>query len=202
MSDPVERAVAALAAGRLAVIPTDTVYGLAANAHLEDAARRLYRLKGRDEIRPTAVMASSVEVLLECVPELRGRPQDILRVLLPGPFTLVLPNPAHRFHWLNGPRQDTIGVRVPALAGPGAAVLEGAGVIVATSANLAGGPDPRVPGDIPQAVRDGADVVVDGGALPGVPSTVIDFTGAEPVVLRRGAADVDEALARVDAETG
>lgn len=201
MSDVVERAVAALAAGRLVVLPTDTVYGLAATAHEEDAARRLYGLKGRDEIQPTALMASSVDVLLDCVPELRGRPEAILRALLPGPFTLVLPNPAHRFPWLNGTRQDTIGVRVPALSGPGAAVLEGAGVIVATSANLAGGLDPRAPGDIPQAVRDGVAEVVDGGMLPGVPSTVIDFTGVEPVVLRRGAADVDEALARIDTET-
>lgn len=202
MSAAVEGAVAAILAGELVVLPTDTVYGLVATAHREDAAQRLYRLKGRDEIQPTAVMAGSVDVLLDCVPELRGRPEAILRALLPGPYTLVLPNPAHRFHWLNGPRQDTIGVRVPALSGPGAAVLEGAGVIVATSANLAGGPDPRALADVPQDVRDGVAVVVDGGTLPGVPSTVIDFTGAEPLVLRRGAADVDEALARVDAETG
>lgn len=199
MSNDVERAVAALLAGELVVLPTDTVYGLAATADREEPARRLYRLKGRDEIQPTALMAAGVDQLLECVPELCGRPERIARALLPGPFTLVLPNPARRFHWLNGPRQDTIGVRVPALFGPGAAVLEGAVAIVATSANLAGGTDPCLPGDIPQAVRDGVAVVVEGGRLPGVPSTVIDFTGAAPVVLRRGAADVDEALARVDA---
>ena len=202
MSDPVERAVTALLAGELVVLPTDTVYGLAATAYREEPARRLYRLKGRDEIQPTALMASGVDLLLDCVPELRGRPERIVRALLPGPLTLVLPNPARRFHWLNGPRQDTIGIRVPVLTGPGAAVLQGAGAIVATSANLAGGPDPCTPGEIPQAVRDGVAVVVEGGTLPGVPSTVIDFTAAVPVVLRCGAADVDEALARVDAEIG
>jgi L-threonylcarbamoyladenylate synthase len=202
VSDPVERAVTALLAGELVVLPTDTVYGLAATAYREEPARRLYRLKGRDEIQPTALMASGVDLLLDCVPELRGRPERIVRALLPGPLTLVLPNPARRFHWLNGPRQDAIGVRVPALTGPGAAVLQGAGAIVATSANLAGGPDPCTPGEIPQAVRDGVAVVVEGGTLPGVPSTVIDFTAAVPVVLRCGAADVDEVLARVDAEIG
>jgi L-threonylcarbamoyladenylate synthase len=202
VSDPVERAVTALLAGELVVLPTDTVYGLAATAYREEPARRLYRLKGRDEIQPTALMASGVDLLLDCVPELRGRPERIVRALLPGPLTLVLPNPARRFHWLNGPRQDAIGVRVPALTGPGAAVLQGAGAIVATSANLAGGPDPCTPGEIPQAVRDGVAVVVEGGTLPGVPSTVIDFTAAVPVVLRHGAADVDEVLARVDAEIG
>lgn len=199
MSDTVERAVAALRAGDLVILPTDTVYGLAATAYREEPARRLYRLKGRDEIQPTALVAASVDWLLECVPELRGRAGTIARTLLPGPYTLVLPNPSRRFRWLNGPRPETIGVRVPALSGPGALVLEQVGAIIATSANLAGQPDPRVPDDIPQSLRDGVAAVIDGGRLPGVPSTVIDFTAAEPVVLRRGAGDVDEALARVDA---
>ncbi len=202
MTDTVARAIAALAAGELVVVPTDTVYGLAASAGLEEAARRLYRLKGREQIQPTALMASRVEVLLECLPELHGRPQALLRLLMPGPLTLVLPNPARRFPWLNGTRQDTIGVRVPALSGPGAAVLDGAGTIVATSANLAGGPDPRTTGEIPEAIRAGVAAVVEGGPLPGTPSTVIDFTAARPVVLRRGAVDADEVLARVDAELG
>lgn len=200
MSGSVARAIAALEAGELVVLPTDTVYGLAAAAHREDAARRLYRLKGRNEVQPTALMASRIEVVLELLPELRGRPEAVMRALLPGPFTLVLPNPALRFRWLTGPRQDAIGVRVPALAGPGAAVLAGAGAIVATSANLAGGPDPRSLDEIPPELREGAAEVVDGGTLPGIPSTVIDCTGRTALVLRRGAADVDEALARVHAE--
>lgn len=199
MSDTVERAVAALRAGDLVIVPTDTVYGLAATAYRVEPARRLYRLKGRDEIQPTALIAASVDWLLECVPELRGRAGTIARALLPGPYTLVLPNPSRRFRWLNGSRPDTIGVRVPVLAGAGAAVLEQAGAIVATSANLAGQPDPCALGDVPPALRDGVAAVIEGGRLAGVPSTVIDFTAAEPVVLRRGAGDVDEALARVDA---
>ena len=202
MSDMVGRAVAALRAGELVIVPTDTVYGLGATAASEEPARRLYRLKGRDEIQPTAVLAGSVDWLLEHVPELVGRPAAIARALLPGPFTLVLPNPARRFAWLNGVRPDAIGVRVPALSGPVAEVLEQVGAIVATSANLPGGPDPCTSSEVPQALREGVAVVIDGGRLPGIASTVIDFTAAEPVVLRRGAGDVDEALSRVDDVTG
>jgi L-threonylcarbamoyladenylate synthase len=198
-SDSVERAVAALEAGDLVVLPTDTVYGLAATAYSEEAARRLYRLKGRDEIRPTAIVVAGVDALLECVPELRGRADAIARTLLPGPYTLVLPNPARRFGWLAGSRPDTIGVRVPLLSGPVGDVLERVGAVVATSANLVGGPDPRRLADVPAEILAGVAAFLDGGELPGVPSTVIDFTGAEPVVLRRGAADEADALARVAA---
>ncbi|MBA2741200.1 MAG: Sua5/YciO/YrdC/YwlC family protein, partial [Actinobacteria bacterium] len=125
----------------------------------------------------------------------------VARSLLPGPFTLVLPNPARRFPWLGGDRTDTIGVRVPLLDGPAKEILEQTGAVAATSANLHGGADPRRVEDIPQEVRAAA-VVVDGGELPGSPSTVIDLTGAEPVVVREGAVPASEALARVAAVLG
>ena len=139
----VEAAVDAIRAGRLAIVPTDTVYGLAASAYSEGPVRRLYRAKGREEIQPTALVADSVDMLLECVPELRGRAALIVRALLPGPLTLVLPNPARRFRWLTGARPDTIGVRVPSLEGEAHELLARVGAMVATSANLPGGPDPR-----------------------------------------------------------
>lgn len=195
--EAVERAVAALRGGDLVVLPTDTVYGLAAIADREEPVRKLYRLKGRDELQPTALVAASVEWLLVCVPELRGRAGAIARALLPGPYTLVLPNPARRFHWLAGARADTIGVRVPDLEGPGGEVIAGAGAIAATSANAPGGPDPRRLEDVPEGIVSHVACVVDGGELDGVPSTVIDCTVAEPIVLRRGAGDVDAALARL-----
>ena len=197
----VDAAVAAIKAGRQAVVPTDTVYGLAASPYSEAPVRRLYRAKGRDAIQPTALVAADLELLFECVPELRGRAGAIASALLPGAFTLVLPNPARRFPWLTGSSPETIGVRVPELAGPGRKVLASAGVIVATSANLPGGPDPRTLDEVPEQIRAAAAAVVDGGELAGTPSTVIDFTGAEPVVLREGAAPSADALARVRAET-
>ena len=199
MSESVERVVAALQAGELVVLPTDTVYGLAATAHSEEAARRLYRLKGRDEIQPTALVVATVELLLECVPELRGPAGAIVRTLLPGPYTLVLPNPAGRFAWLNGSRPDTVGVRVPLLSGRGRDVLAQVGAIVATSANLVGGPDPRRLEDVPREILAGVAATLDGGELPGIPSTVIDLSAGEPVVLRDGGANAAEALARIAA---
>ena len=185
----------AIRAGRCAVIPTDTVYGLVASP-AEPSVRGLYRLKGRDSGQPTALLASSVEELFECIPELRGRAESIAGVLLPGPYTLILANPAHRYPWLSGTRPDAIGVRVPKLTGRGREVLDRVGVLAATSANLPGGPDALRLADVPAELLVDA-VGVDGGELPGTPSTVIDFTGPEPVVLREGAAPSAEALRRV-----
>ena len=200
MTDSAEvgAAVEAIRAGGLAVLPTDTVYGLAATPHREAPVLALYRLKGRPATQPTALLASDLDLLFECLPELRGRSGTIARALLPGPYTLVLPNPAKRFAWLCGETPETIGVRVPELDGPGREVLDRVGALAATSANLAGGPEPRQLADVPEAIR-AACALVDGGELPGTPSTVLDFTGAEPRVVREGAASAAEALARVAA---
>jgi len=181
------------------VLPFDTVYGIAADPYREAATRRLYRLKGRDETQPSALVACDVDYLLECVPELRGRSAMIARELLPGPYTLIFPNPARRFRWLTGPTPEAIGVRVPDVLEPSAAVLARVGAVVATSANHPGGQDPASLDEVPEEIRGGAAAVVDGGRLRGAPSTVIDFTGAKPEVLRVGAASGTEALDRVAA---
>lgn len=191
----IDNAVAAIRAGKTVVLPTDTVYGLCASPYTEEPVRRLSRLKGREESQPIAILASDVDVLLDLVPELRGRAATIARALLPGPYTLVLPNPGRRFRWLSAARPDTIGVRVPLLEGYGRAVLERVGAVAATSANVHGGHDPRRVADIPQSILDGVAEVVDDGELPGISSTVVDFTGPEPEVIREGAGDVGAALA-------
>lgn len=197
----VDAAVAAIRAGRLAIVPTDTVYGLATSAYSEAPVRRLYRAKGREEQQPTALVAADLDLLFECVPELRGRSGTIARALLPGPFTLILANPARRFRWLTGTRPETIGVRVPAVEGVAKTLLDAVGVMVATSANLPGGPDPRSLGEVPAELRAAVDALVDGGELPGSPSTVLDLTGPEPQVLREGAVPGAAALERVRAAT-
>jgi L-threonylcarbamoyladenylate synthase len=186
--------VAAIRAGQPVVLPTDTVYGLCVTPYSETPVRRMYRLKGRGSEQPAALIARDVDFMLECVPELRGAAATVARSLLPGPYTLVLPNPARRFRWLNGARPETIGVRVPEADGTLHEVLEHVGVIAATSANLPGGPDPRRLEDVPEAIRSGAAAEVDGGDLPGTPSTVLDLTGPEPAVLREGAIPADEAV--------
>ena len=173
------------------MLPTDTVYGLCGDPHRETAAREIYRLKQRPAEQPLALLAKDVDTLLELVPELPRAPL----ALLPGPYTLVLPNPEQRFRWLTGSAPETIGVRVPELAGPGAEVLAAVGAVVATSANLHGGPEARTLEDVPAEIRDAA-ALVDGGELPGTPSTVLDLTSAEPRVLREGAVPAAEALER------
>ena len=123
----------------------------------------------------------------------------IARELLPGPYTLIFPNPACRFRSIAGANAETIGVRVPDLDGPGAQVLERAGAVVATSANHPGEPAPARLQDVPRNIRDGAAAVVDGGTLPGTASTVLDFTGSEPRVVREGAVAAEAALRRLEA---
>jgi L-threonylcarbamoyladenylate synthase len=195
----VERAVAALEAGELVVVPTDTVYGLACDPENRDTVRLLSAVKGRSREQPVAVVASSVDVLLELIPELRGAGEAAARAVLPGPYTLVLSNPARRLPWLTGSRPETIGVRVPDLAGPGRDFIDRVGVVAATSANLHGGADPRAPGDVPAEIRDAVAAFLDDGELPGTPSTVVDLTGDEPRVLRAGAVPAEDALARIAA---
>ena len=186
----VDDVAAAVEAGKLVLIPTDTVYGLACRPDREDAVRALSTLKQRSPEQPIALVASGVAPLRELIPEL---PVD---ELVRGAFTLVLANPARRLPWLAGGRAGTIGIRIPEVTGLAAELLARAGVVAATSANLHGGADPRRIGDIPREILDGIAAVLDAGGLPGTPSTVVDLTGAEPRVLREGAVPAAEALAR------
>ena len=194
--------IAAIRAGEPVILPTDTVYGLCADPFRPEPAQRVKRLKGREQSQPLALLAADVEALLECVPELRGRSGTIVGALLPGAYTLVLPNPAGRFPWLSGSRPETIGVRVPELAGEARSVVETVGAVLATSANLHGGADPRRLDDVPAELRGAVAAEVDGGELPGTASTVLDLTAEEPRVLREGAVRAAEALARVRAAVG
>jgi len=174
------------------VLATDTVYGLAALPD-EGPVERLLALKGKPPGTPIALVAASVDVLLDRVPELRGRDEAIARALLPGPYTLVLANPARRYPWLCGTTAGSIGVRVPSLTGDAAVILDRAGAVAATSANLHGGADPRRAHDV-EAEIAAAALVVDGGELPGTASTVIDFTTPVPRVIREGAASSADAI--------
>jgi tRNA threonylcarbamoyl adenosine modification protein (Sua5/YciO/YrdC/YwlC family) len=166
-----EAAVAALRAGRAVILPTDTVYGLCALPEHEDV---LYGIKGRDRSKPVALLAADVDALLDAVP---GLDRAALERYLPGAYTLVT---------------GTVGVRVPNLPPPAAEIVRAVGVVAATSANLSGGPDPRRVADVPEEIRVQCGAIVDAGELPGVPSTVIDITGAEPRVLRQGAGPLPE----------
>lgn len=184
-----------IAAGGVAVFPADTVYGLACDPASPAAVARLYELKGRPPDKPAALMFFSLPVALAALPELTPRLRGALQALLPGAATLLLPNPLARYPLACGADPWTLGLRVPA---PGV-LAEVAVPVLQSSANRSGGADPRAPEAIDPVLREGADLVVDGGPLPGTPSTVIDLRGYERAgtwtVLREGALARDEIAA-------
>ena len=181
-----------VAAGGVAVFPADTVYGLACDPGSAAAVARLYALKGRPPAKPAAVLCFGAAPEL---PELGPRTRAAVARLTPGGVTLLLPNPEHRWPLAGGPDPDTLGLRV--IAGPLAAMPL---PVLQSSANLAGGHDARRLADVPETIREGADLVLDGGELPGTPSTVIDLRDHEDTgawrVLREGAMPL-ESVARL-----
>ncbi len=193
----VEDTVAALRAGDLVVLPTDTVYGLCAPARNAVAVARINELKRRPS-QSIAIVAASTEALIECVPELRFGWQTLLEEVLPGPYTLVLPNPKRRLRTLSPGREETIGVRVPELPESSRRVLEQFGVVAASSANHHGEPDPTTVEQVPEEIRAAVGAVLDAGELPGTPSTVIDLSGQKPYVVRVGAGDPAPVLAALE----
>jgi L-threonylcarbamoyladenylate synthase len=185
--------------GGVALFPADTVYGLACDPGSEEAVRRLYALKGRPAGKPAAVLFFRLEPAFAALPELGARTRALLRRLLPGGVTALLPNPARRFPLACRPDPATLGLRVPALHEPVAALAGVSVPVLQSSANAAGGPDARRLDDVPAAIRRGADLVLDGGELPGAPSTVVDLrryeAAGEWTVVRQGAVAA-EAIAR------
>jgi L-threonylcarbamoyladenylate synthase len=193
----------ALAAGGVVVFPADTVYGLACDPEDAAAVARLYALKGRPPDKPAAVMFFDRELALAALPELGPRTRAALEALLPGAVTLLLPNPSHRFPLACGPDPETLGLRVPAWPEPLAPLAAVRWPVLQSSANDAGGHDARTVEEVPERIRAAADLVLDGGRLPGMPSTVVDLRGYERdehwEVVREGAVDagtVAAALAR------
>jgi L-threonylcarbamoyladenylate synthase len=144
------------------------------------------------------------ELALAALPELGERTRAALEALLPGAVTVLLPNPAERFPLACGaaggdPR--TLGLRVPALPPAAGALGSVTWPVLQSSANHAGGADARRLGDVPAAIRAEADLVLDGGELPGTPSTVLDLRGYEATadwaVARDGAVPRDEVRERL-----
>jgi len=190
-----------LASGGVALFGADTVYGLGCDPDNEQAVRRLYELKGRPAERPAAVMFFDRVRAVEALPELSAAERRAIAALLPGPVTLLLPNRARRFPLACGPTaqgRDSLGLRVPRLGASLAALHAMPAPMMQSSANLSGGPEARRLADVPRTLLLEADLVLDGGELPGTASTVLDLreyesSGAWSVVR-------DGALALADAE--
>jgi L-threonylcarbamoyladenylate synthase len=162
-----------IAAGGVALFPADTVYGLATDPESREGVERLYRLKGRRPDRPAAVMFFQLDRALGALPELPSDTRAAMERLLPGGVTLLLPNKTHRYPLACGPNPDVLGLRVPALEGPLAGMRS---PVLQSSANRSGEREARRLEDVDAGVRKGVDLILDGGELPGTPSTVVDLT--------------------------
>jgi len=191
-----------MAVGGVAVFPADTVYGLACDPRTEDAVARLYAMKGRSLDKPSAVMLFSVELAFAALPELGPRERAAVEALMPGGVTFLLRNPQRRFPLACGDDVETLGLRVPALPPAAAALRAVRWPILQSSANLAGEPEARRCGDVDPRLRAAADLVLDGGELPGTASTVIDLRafagGGDWTIVRPGTVSEDVIEAALD----
>ena len=188
-----------ISVGGVAVFPADTVYGLATEPDSREGVERLYRLKGRLPDKPSAVMFFQLESAFAALPELSDRMRAVLGCLLPGPVTVLVANPARRFPLACGIEPDKLGIRVPALEGELGPLTTVRWPVLQSSANRAGEADARRAEDVDPALRDGADLILDAGELPGTPSTVVDLSTWEEDgtmdLVREGALPLDAVLA-------
>jgi L-threonylcarbamoyladenylate synthase len=180
-----------ISVGGVALFPADTVYGLATEPDSREGVDRLYRLKGRAPDNPAAVMFFHLELALAALPELGPRTRDAVERLLPGALTLLVPNPARRYPLACGPEPERLGLRVPLLDGELAPLAAVSWPVLQSSANRSGEPDASRIADVDEGLRSGVDLILDGGELPGTPSTVVDLSeyesGGSWQVVREGA---------------
>jgi L-threonylcarbamoyladenylate synthase len=188
----VEAACAALAGGGLVVVPTDTVYGLAARPTEPEAVRAVYRAKGRPEGMHLPVLASDVDQVRALGVAYGPMAQELAARWWPGPLTMAFAfEPGSgRPEWLRG--RDEVAVRIPDHTFL-RSLLARTGVLVVTSANPHGVPTPSTAQDVAASgLGSSVEVIVDGGRLTEVPSTLVNVAGAGAVVERAGAISADE----------
>ncbi len=200
-----------LASGGVAVFPADTVYGLACDPRSRSAFARMYEMKGRPAAKPAAVMWLSLRAAADDLARLPQRTRQAAQALLPGPVTLLLPNPQRRYPLACEPDGDgsgppaPLGLRVPAWPPRLAALELVEAPALQSSANLSGQAPARRLSDVPRQIRDAADLVIDGGDLPGLASTVIDLQHFEAdgrlAIVREGALSEAQVRAALTAVT-
>jgi L-threonylcarbamoyladenylate synthase len=163
-----------IAGGGVAVFPADGLYGLACDPLDANAISKIHRLKGRDDGKPSAVMYFSPLAIRELLGGLGPRTKAVAGALLPGPVTLVIHNPQRRYPLACRQDPERLGIRL--IGGPLAGTMC---PVFQTSANLSGEPAPARFEDVPESIREGSDLAIDGGELPGLPSTVIDIAAID-----------------------
>ena len=187
----IEAAAMAIRQGRLIVLPTDTVYGIAADAFSPDAVAALLDAKGRGREMPPPVLVSAATTLDALAVGIPAYARALVEEFWPGALTIVCRQQSS-LQWDLGETRGTVAVRMPddevALA-----VLERTGPLAVSSANLSGRPAARDADEAESMLGDAVEVIVDAGTTPGADaSTIVDCTGTEGRILRRGAISLDE----------
>lgn len=180
----IEQVAAVIKKGGLVAFPTDTVYGLAANAFNPDAIEKLFLVKGRDFNKAIAILIGENNQLKQIASEFSGMAKKLSKRFWPGALTLVVPI-QQTLPKLLSPT-ETIGIRMPdhnfVLR-----ILKTTGPLATTSANLSGGKNPLTAEDVVEQLGNNVDLIIDGGLCPGgIPSTVVDCTQQEIRIIREG----------------
>lgn len=192
--DELRPAVTAIQAGGLVSFPTDTLYALAVDPRSSSAVGRLFLSKQRPQDRPIPLIAGSIEQVREGVGTLTPLGERLASEYWPGPLTLIIPASAalcREIHLGTG----KVAVRVPDHAVARALVLGVGHALTSTSANVSGRDAAASADEVALALGDDVDVLIDAGPAPGgLPSTIVDVTGREPLLVRAGAVPWDRVL--------
>jgi L-threonylcarbamoyladenylate synthase len=190
--DAIQEAAKWILNGGLVALPTDTLYGLAADPFSADAIARVFAVKGRSAERALPLIASETSQVAEHLSRLSDTAQQLVDRFWPGPLTLLVPAPAALARDATG-GTGKVGVRVPADVVARAICAEAGRPITATSANISGEPATPDPDEVERSLGDHLDLLIDTGRTHGgSPSTIVDVTGVEPVLVRAGAISWDD----------
>jgi L-threonylcarbamoyladenylate synthase len=198
----IERAVGILRAGGLVAFPTETVYGLGADARSAHAVRKIFATKGRPADHPVIVHLASIDEVAQWAREAPQAAQRLMRHFWPGPLTLILQRAACVIDEVTG-GQDTVGLRVPSHPLAQTLLRAFGGGIAAPSANRFGRISPTTAAHVHEELGDAVDLVLDGGACDvGIESTIVDFSTGTPRLLRPGGIAVNELEAVMQSAVG
>ena len=172
--------------GGIVIFPTETVYGIGANAYCEESVEKIYEIKQRPEEKPLSILVSNIKEISRYAIINNSVEEKIIKNFMPGPITIVLKKRPGVFDYISSGK-DTIGIRIPNNEIILKILKESKIPIVAPSANLSGKPSGIIPSEILKDFDGKVDICIDGGkAKLSEPSTIVEVIDNKPVILRQG----------------